>query len=199
LVPAVTDPEEAVAATALVALGLIGARDARATIQAAIDDARDVVRWAAAVASARLDGPAAVPRVASELLAWTGSDSESHAEIPYLDGDLAGYAGLALRQLGDAQEPATFEALLARIPTVSGPQALPVVEEALRWAFPAGRVAEGTAFADLDARQQRLLRVLAESPSTLGWGEYANFGNFSLMVSGYGLPHGIEAMRAFVA
>jgi hypothetical protein len=107
--------------------------------------------------------------VATELLAWAGGDSPSRPEIPYLDGDTAGYAGLALRRIGDAHADAAFHALLARIPVVSGPQALPVVDEALRRAFPAEPVTVDTRFATLDYRQQRLLRALADSPMTWGW------------------------------
>jgi len=200
LVSAANDPHPTVAATALVALGLVGTGDeaARRSLEAALADDRDVVRWGAAVALARLHGPAADARAADELLAWTGGRSTIHGGIPYLSGDLAGYAGLALRQFGDAQADASFDALLDRIPAVSGPEALPVVGEALRRAFPAGRISDGVGFADLDARQRRLLRALADSPSTWGWGEYGLFGNFSLMVGDYGLPHNVNAMRTYV-
>jgi HEAT repeat protein len=200
LVSAAGDPHPTVAATALVALGLVDTRDeaARRIIEAALADDREVVRWGAAVALARLHGPAAEAWAAHELVAWTGGSSKAHDGIPYLSGDLAGYAGLALGQFGDAQADASFDALLARIPAVSGPEALPVVGEALRRAFPAGRMRDGVSFADLDERQRRLLRTLADSPNTWGWGEYGLFGNFSLMVGGYGLPHDVNAMRTYI-
>ena len=195
------DSEAPVAATALVALGLIGTDDpiAAQTIRAALADGRDLVRWGAAVALARLHGPAADSAVVTELLGCAGEDSPSRAEIPYLEGDTAGYAGLALRQLGDAHAEVAFDALLARIPVVSGPEALPVVGEALRRAFPAGPVTADDCFSTLDRRQQRLLRALADSPATWGWGQYATFGNFALMLGKYRLPHNVEAMRSFVA
>ncbi|MGW4463939.1 hypothetical protein [Micromonospora sp. NPDC004704] len=127
LVGAAGDPQAEVAATALVALGLVGTgnTDAARTVDAALADPRDVVRWGAAVAAARLHGPAADPRVAAELLSWSGGQSDRRAGVPFHDGDLAGYACLALRQLGDAQADPAFDALLARIPGVSGPEALP--------------------------------------------------------------------------
>lgn len=198
LLQAVADPEPAVAASALVALGLVG-RDEQvgATAEAALDDPRDVVRWGAAVALARLRGPAAGPRVSELLLAWSGSDEDSHAKIPYLEGDLAGYAALALDQLGSENDEAAFEALLTRLPSVSGPEALTVVGEALRRAFPDGAVPAGQPFASLDERQRRLLTALAESPGTWRLGEMS-FGNFSLMMSGYGLPGSPEEMRRYV-
>lgn len=113
------------------------------------DIGTDLVRWGAAVALARLHGPAADAAVATELLAWAGGDGPSRPEIPYLDGDTAGYAGLALRQIGDAYADAAFDALLARIPVVSGPQALPVVGEALRRAFSRRTGNRGHPFRDL--------------------------------------------------
>lgn len=200
LTAAASDSEALVAATALVALGLIGTDDSIAaqTIRAGLTDQRDLVRWGAAVALVRLHGPAADEAAVTELLAWAGADSPDSAGIPYLEGDMAGYAGLALRQLGDAHAAAAFDTLLARIPTVSGPEALPVVGEALRHAFPAGPVEADIRFAALDQRQQRLLRALADSPTTWGWGQYATFGNFTMMLSAYHLPHDVEAMHSFV-
>ncbi|MET8151308.1 hypothetical protein ACIBSW_31825 [Actinoplanes sp. NPDC049668] len=197
LVAAVGDRRAATGATALVALGLVGA--AERVVRAALTDDRELVRWGAAVAHARLRGPAADPAAVTELLSWAGGDRPSEREIPYLDGDLSGLAGLALRQVGDAHAEAAFDALLARIPAVSGPESLPVVGEALRRAFPDGRLAQGARFADLDARQRRLVRALADSPGTWGWGRAPVFGNFMGLVLSYGLPFNPETMRTFVA
>lgn len=194
---AASDPAPAVAATALVALGLVNA-DAAALAEAALDDPRDVVRWAAAIALARLRGPAAGPRAVAELLTWSGGDAGQYDDIPFLDGDLAGYAALALRQLGAESDDAAFEALLSRAPRVSGSEALVVVGEALRRAFPDGRVPPGQTFASLNERQRRLLTVLAESPSTWRYRDLM-FGNFSLMMSGYGLPSDPDEMRSYIS
>ncbi|GID96595.1 hypothetical protein Adi01nite_60070 [Amorphoplanes digitatis] len=200
LASAAGDARAEIAATALVALGLVGTGDpaAERVVRAALADDRDLVRWGAAVAHARLRGPAADPAAAAELLSWAGGDGPTRREVPFLDGDVSGLAGLALRQVGDAYAGAGFDALLARIPAVSGPEALPIVGEALRRAFPDGRLAPGVRFADLDGRQQRLLRALADSPGTWGWGGAPVFGNFMGMVLGYGLPFNPEGMRTFV-
>lgn len=200
LTSAAGDPQASVAATALVALGLIGTDDAAAaqTARAALTDRRALVRWGAAVALARLHGTAADAAVPTELLTWAGGDSPSRTEIPYLDGNVAGYAALALRHLGDAHADTAFDALLARIPAVSGPEALPVLGEALRRAFPCGRGTADACFAVLNERQQQLLKALAASPSTWGWGQYASFGNLTLMLGAYGLPADVDAMKSFV-
>ena len=221
LLRAAIDEEPAVAATALVAIGLLGgpsgvapsaerapetARDTRpdagadtavdagadtaAVLGAALDDPRDVVRWGAAIAQSRLRGPAAGDRVADELLGWIARDDASYEAIPFNDGDLRGYAALALRELGDAHADALFAALLARLPALSGIQALPVAVVALRIAYPEPLPA-GTPFTTLDDRQRRLLRVLADSRGV--W----ELGNFMEFVTHYGLPRSREDMAAY--
>ena len=95
------DPDPAVVATAVLALGLVG-RDrplAAEVVTAAFADPRELVRGAAAIALARLRGAAAGPAVADELRRWaTGAAGEQRTEVPYNGGDLRGYAALALRQ-----------------------------------------------------------------------------------------------------
>ncbi|MDP9793770.1 hypothetical protein J2S43_002282 [Catenuloplanes nepalensis] len=198
---AATDAHPAVAATALVALGLTGVTlpAASDTIRAALGDEREVVRWGAAIAAARLHGADAGVAVAAELLAWTGTDRAADPQLPYLDGDLSGYAGLALfRQLGGAHTDPAFDALLARIPSVSGPEALPVVGEALRHAFPDGPISPGTGAADLTPAQRRLLQTLADSPATWQWHGFGLFANLTGGIHAYGLPATPDAMRDFL-
>ena len=149
LLRAAADPEPAVAASALVALGLVGSdAEVGATVEAALDDPRDEVRWGAAIALARLRGPAAGRRVAEVLLAWTSvedeedeEDEESGPSIPFLEGDLAGYAAEALEQLGSEVDAEAFEAMLTRIPSVSGPEALTLVGAGLPGREGSGRAA----------------------------------------------------------
>lgn len=200
---AAADADPAVAATALVATGLTGpaGTEAAEAMEAALADGRDIVRWGAAIGLARLRGPDAGPGTAAELLAWLGTAAPPRADIPYLEGDLAGYAGLALRHLGDAFTTAAFDALAARIPSVSGTQALNLVGEALRLAFPDGRLPPDTPFTALNDVQRRLARALADAPDVwrISFGaDLLPFGNFSLLVSGYGLPGSHEDMNAYV-
>lgn len=205
LLGAAVDEEPSVAATALVAIGLLGgpsgvapsaeraldtAPSTAAVLGAALDDPRDVVRWGAAIAQSRLRGPEAEDRVADELLSWIARDDTSYEAIPFNDGDLRGYAALALRELGDAHADALFAALLARLPALSGSQALPVAVVALRIAYPEPLPA-GTPFTALDERQRRLVRVLAESRGV--W----ELGNFMEFVTHYGLPRFQKDMAAY--
>lgn len=185
--------DDAVLATALVASGLLG----RAPAGAALTDARPLVRWGAAIAAGTVGRANTGARAVEELLHWTGSAAGADRRVPFLDGDLAGYAGLVLGVLGTQHADATFEALLSRIPSVSGLEALPVIGEALRAAFPAGPRPPEVLFAGLDERQRRLVTTLVASPDT--WLlNGAMFANFSGMIHGYGLPSSHQALRAFV-
>lgn len=204
LVRAAADPEPAVAATVLVAIGLLGAAsgavpmpEVTATLDAALDDPRDVVRWGAAIGQARLRGPAAGGRVADELLGWVGHAGRAHETIPFLDGDLRGYAAQALHELGDVYADALFAELLARLPSVSGTEALLVADAALPMAFPEPLPA-GTTFTALDERQRRIVRVLADSPDTWRFGSHP-FGNFSTLVMDYGLPRSAREMAEYAS
>jgi hypothetical protein len=57
------------------------------------------VRWGAVIALARADGRQAGQAVVDELLVWAGGSVTG--AVPFLDGDLAEYARLALRQVGE--------------------------------------------------------------------------------------------------
>ncbi|MDW5326577.1 hypothetical protein [Plantactinospora sp. KLBMP9567] len=180
------------AATALVAIGLLGG----VPDPALLDDRRPLVRWGAATGLARAHGPGADRAVAAELLGWAGGESPSDDRVPFLDGDLAGYAGQALAQLGAGRMVETFDALLRRIPAVSGVEALHVVGEALKLAFPGGPLTGDVPFDALDERQRRLVRQLADHEQV--WridGSY--FGNFRLLVGGYGLPDKYVTLRSY--
>ncbi|MET9232637.1 hypothetical protein [Lentzea sp. NPDC003310] len=184
LAPITADPDEAVAATASVAMGLLGGRPA-------FDDTRPLARWGAAVALGTVDGPAAADEVVDELIAATSlPDSD---QVPFLEGNLAALAGSVLRLTGDRHTARTLTALLDRIPALSGTSAFHVVKEALHLAFPSGAAPE-----DLDDAQRRLVDVLVASPGA--WLINGNrFGNFSMLVREYGLPDSHEAMRAYTS
>ncbi|MGI5520311.1 hypothetical protein ACQEUX_05085 [Micromonospora sp. CA-259024] len=209
-------------ATMLVASGLLGAApDVRW-----LTDPRPVVRWAAAIGRARVLGAVADQATVEELLSWAAAPSDgavlppadgsacrdraadptrdaAHAPVddgwvPFLDGDLGGYAGLALRQLGPQHTDRAFDALLDRLPTVSGDRSLTVLGMALRLAFPDGPAPTGTPVAALAPRQRRLAEVLGRS--TEPWLiDGQEFGNVAELVEEYGLPDSRAAMLAYLA
>lgn len=91
------DPEGVVAATASIAMGLLGGRPS-----ITLDDPRPLARWGAAVALANVDGPRVSQDVVGELLVAAGGSLGTNGRVPFLDGDLAGYAARALRQVDAA-------------------------------------------------------------------------------------------------
>ena len=219
LTAAVADPSRSVAATAIVALGLLGT-----VVPAALHDARPEIRWAAAVALARVRGAGAGEEAAAELLRWAGGATTARAGIPFLDGDLAGYAALSLPALvsgaaalsspplasGDAAsgppprasgEAASdtpplalgdaLDALLARLGTVTGVETLPVLSTALRFVFPDG---PGSGAA---GPRHRLVQALAEAPAAWQIGGH-RFANVSGLLRSYGLPGDPEGMNALL-
>ncbi|MCO8275862.1 HEAT repeat domain-containing protein [Actinoplanes sp. TRM 88003] len=187
---AVGDGDASVAATAALSLGLLGA-----AAEGALDDPRPVVRGAAAIALAKAHGRAAPRAVVDELLRLAGNGEAT--DVPYLDGDLAGYAARSLALVLPDDSDEALDVLLGRIPAVTGVEALPVVGEALRRVFPDGSTAAGTLFDDLTERQKRVVRVLADSPSTWLFLERA-FGNFAWLIGSYGLPSDADKMRAYI-
>ena len=68
-----------------------------ATVVSAED--RHLVRGAAAIALAALRGRYAGRDVTEELQRWSAGTADARTEVPFLDGDLHGYATLALRQV----------------------------------------------------------------------------------------------------
>jgi hypothetical protein len=187
------DEEGVVAATASVAMGLLGGRPT-----VTLDDPRPIARWGAAIALATVDGPDAADDVVDELVSAAAGALPDSDRVPFLEGNLAAYAGGVLRLTGDRHVARTFDALLERVPSVSGSSAFHVVKEALRLAFPAGALPPGTGYASLDDRQRRLVDALTGSPDA--WLiDGRNFGNFSMLVAEYGLPDSNAAMRDYAA
>ncbi|BCB91161.1 hypothetical protein Psuf_084740 [Phytohabitans suffuscus] len=72
-------------------MGLLG-------VAAEFDDPRPAVRWATAVARLRVFGAGADQEAVDELRAWASGVGRDE-RVPYLDGDLVGYATLVLDRL----------------------------------------------------------------------------------------------------
>jgi hypothetical protein len=93
LVAAAEDPDGRLAATARVALGLLAAGD-DPVLRDGLTDDRPVVRWASAVALARLLGPASPPDAVAELESWAARGEP--VDVPFLGGDAAELAARSL-------------------------------------------------------------------------------------------------------
>ncbi|MFJ1706989.1 hypothetical protein [Kitasatospora sp. NPDC088346] len=137
----------AVAATALVAAGLLGDAATADRLRPFLAAPDPVVRWGAAVALARLgaagSGPARAESavevaVLAELAAVETGESECEPDglaVPFQDGDLRGLAALALTQLADRYPAEALDAVTTGLASVAGPAAFPVAAAALRLAF----------------------------------------------------------------
>lgn len=173
----------AVAASAVVSLGLIGDAELGESLEDRLSGADPLLRWAAAIALARLGRTD--PGVVQALAAAT-VDPPEPAEGPwvgFLDGDVRGYASLTLATLADWVTPEAFDAVVDGLSSSTGISAFPVAAAALRLAFPAGPVEPLPSFADLTDRQRCVVRVLADlGPDTWRW------GNFTEIMASWKLP-----------
>ena len=129
-----------------------------------------------------------------ELLAWTRRADTKREGFPFLDGDVGGYAAQALRKAGAGHDEAAFDALLERIPLVSGLEALPVVGGTAA-GLPGRAATAGTPFALSTPHAGSSGPWPTRRPP--GGGADGKFGNFSLLVGGYGLPEDADAMRRY--
>ncbi|XVU21522.1 hypothetical protein ACQPZJ_30140 [Actinoplanes sp. CA-054009] len=176
------------AAAAVVGVGLLGLSDGVPVAERALGSDEPLMRWAGAVALARLGVGGA--RVRDELLGWAAGDAPGDPWMPYLEGDLGGYALLSLPLIG--VDP--LGAALSRLRHVSAEPALTALVVALRAAFPRGRAA--ARFRELDERQQGLVRTLVDHPGAWLY-DGMEFVDFSLAVSDHGLPHGRDRLTAY--
>lgn len=157
----------------LVALGLLAGSHGETVdapvLSGLLGAPQPVVRWAAAIALARLfvhDPPEPAVR---ELLRW-GTGEVGHRQrlgtrIRFNHGELGRYALLAAVRPGAAARRRAVEALLARLPVVSVEQggAELLVWDLLRVAFDDDALLGRRPFGQLSPLQQRVLRVLADS------------------------------------
>jgi hypothetical protein len=167
------EPDPNAAATMVVAVGLLAGAHGQAAdipVLAELLGAREpLVRWAAAIALARLLMDAPPEPAVAELLGWaTGVIPQPpEAEISFHDGALGRYALAAAVRPGPAAHRRAVEALLARLPMVA-----PAGEvEGLLWDLLGVTFDHDTfdmllprpRWEQLSRLQQRVLRVVADT------------------------------------
>ncbi|MFF2045441.1 HEAT repeat domain-containing protein [Kitasatospora sp. NPDC058170] len=187
----------AVVATALVAAGLLGDTALVDRLRPFLRAGEPAVRWAAATALARLGGTGAEAAVGAEVLTELAAAQADPPEpgppgIPFHDGDLRAHAAASLTQLADRYPAEALVAVTEGLAATGGPASFAVAEAALRLAFGPQGSDGRPAFADLEDRQQRLIRVLASlDAGTWRW------VNFLEILRFWGLPQERAAMRAY--
>jgi hypothetical protein len=189
------EADPSVAATAAIATGLIaqaGGTSAWAALMRRLRSRRQVERWAAAIALARLN-PAPGALVVKELYACMRHvESLLAHQVPYLEGDLASLAALTVAELAGDAGPERLDVLCGRL--ADWPAARPgdsIVRGLFKLAFPDGPVADQTPFVDLTDDQRKVVSALAAAPSV--W----TYADVRELVSEYGLPDSEEALRRY--
>jgi hypothetical protein len=194
------ESDDGVAATALVATGLL-AQDAEPDLRALLHDAltglRPLPRWAAAIALARIDGEHTDDSVAVELACWVAeSASLSTNDIPYMKGDIGGYAAASLNALGP--RPGTTSALITQLSHITGLRAVTIAGALLNQVTLDQPISPGAPFASLTGEQQRAVRAIADARQAWFVDDGDSiFVNFCDVVSAYGLPATYKDLRAY--
>ncbi|TDB76129.1 HEAT repeat domain-containing protein [Actinomadura sp. KC216] len=180
-----------VAANAIVSAGLLGGHDLVPSLRTFLTGEDALLRHAAAIALARLDDTG--PDVLDTLEAAATQPPEHTAPgVHHLDGNMRGYATMTLAEVEEGAHPRLLGAMLKGLALSSGPEAFPTVDAVLRHVFGQPGDAPRPPFEELTEPQQRTVRTLAEmGDDTWRW------GNFTLMLSAWGLPSRQADCRAY--
>ncbi|MCL3999161.1 HEAT repeat domain-containing protein, partial [Streptomyces lavenduligriseus] len=189
------EDDPVVAATALVAAGLIGTAALAADLAPYLDADEPLVRWAAATALVRItSGPedAIEPRLLDRAVAelTTAADNPAPTRVTdYNEGDFHGHIERTLRSLPTGAPQAALDACLPRIERDRDGHR---TRTALNELFPAPLSRPLPDYADLPVPQRELLRALAEHhhPWIVRW--------MAGTLAERGLPDSQDSLRAYV-
>lgn len=196
------ESDPTVRATAILACGLLtepGSDEAATRFAVALPADDVVVHTAAAIAAVRVAGPAGPPAGVIDVLldALAAGSHDLPSPVPFLDGDLRGYAALALQNLGG--DPAGLvDAVAAALPGTPAMPALTLISTLLGTAFPDGPRPTGVPFTALTPVQQRAVTALVHAKRAWTLGRSGiEFVNLAELVRGYGLPDRYADLRAY--
>ena len=186
-----TEPVPGVAATAIVAAGLLGDASLTGRLRAFLSGDEPLSRWAAATALARLG--VADPEVIGELAACSAEPPEQTKPIvAFHEGDLRGYASDSLAVLDGQVPDEAVTAVLDGLSRASGPAAFTITAAALRLTFGAERLPSRPPYKDLTEPQRRTVRILAElDEDTWQW------ANFTQILRAWNLPDQRKECRRY--
>ncbi|ADG87769.1 HEAT repeat domain-containing protein [Thermobispora bispora] len=149
-----------VLANAIVSVGLLSGTGLIPRLREHLGGPDPLVRWAAAVALARL-GRTDPEVIAALTAAMASMPLASPEDLHFHDGNTRDYAALALGAVADRVPPEAVDGVLdalARHRYLTKE----MVGAALRLAFPDGPLRRVPPFAELTAPQRRLVRILAD-------------------------------------
>jgi hypothetical protein len=180
-----------VAATAIVAAGLLGDASLAGRLRTFLAGDDPLSRWAAATALARLG--VADPEVIGVLAACSAEPPEQgEPAIAFHEGDLRGYASDSLALLDGTVPDEAVAAVLDGLSRASGPAAFTITAAALRLTFGAARLPSRPPYEDLTEPQRRTVRILAElGEDTWQW------ANFTQILRAWNLPDQREECRRY--
>ncbi|MFJ7243414.1 HEAT repeat domain-containing protein [Kitasatospora sp. NPDC098652] len=159
-----------VAATGLVALGLLGDPAAVPFVESYLDSPVVELRWASAFALTRLGiADPAVVDVLIRVIAWPPERTET---MPFLSGSYRSLAVLALAETSEATTPRAVEAMLVGLADCMGvdwhPDRYYTAHGLFTLVFPGEPAEVPQSFGDLSDVQQRVVRFLADQDD-VGW------------------------------
>lgn len=170
---------DGVVATAVVTLGLLGVPPT--TVRPYLTHRCAVVRWAAAIALARL-GEAA-PQVVEALAGFVvAPPPQPEPPVRFYDGDFRGYAAMSVAAMRDRVPTPVLDALLTGLAQASGPSAVATTVAVLSLTFGPPEDTRPP-FAELTRAQQRTVHTLARM-GTDSW----QLVNFTEVLRDWRLP-----------
>ena len=198
-----SDENDYVRANALIALTIASTEDDFAEyvpeVQGMLLDAEPIVQFAAAVAlgtHAPDDAPDAVVQILLDAVARAASEDADDEEagedwyIPWTDDDVGSLASAVLTVVCADDPKRIVEAISTALPNMHLTQACNAAGTVLMLLFPDGFDSDDTA--DLEPLQRGFLELLCEVPTP--W----MLGNFTMMMSEFGLPSSVEDLREFL-
>jgi HEAT repeat protein len=181
-----------VTAGAIVSAALLSDDELMPRLREHLSGSEPLLRWAAAVALARLD---VLDSEVIEALAAASADPPEPGAGPhigFLQGDLRAYATQTLAGLAGRVPPEAVDAVLKGLSRSSEVAAFAMAEAALRLTFTTGALRPLPPFEELTEPQQRVVRVLAElGPETWCW------VNFMSIMRDWNLPAVQPECRAY--
>ncbi|MFJ3099056.1 HEAT repeat domain-containing protein [Streptomyces hydrogenans] len=195
---AAREEDPVTAATALLAVGLVGPASTAGDITPYLDAAHPLMRWAAATALIRLAalneapiGPGLLGRAVTELAAAARTPFDHVTD--YCEGDLHAHIERTLQALPPGPDPAVVrETLDACLPRIVWDHYGPRTRRAFTELFPAPQPHPAPRYTDLTAAQQQLLHDLA------GHRHPWLIRSSADRLRELGLPHTQEALQSFV-
>jgi HEAT repeat protein len=187
-----TEASPGVTATAVVSAGLLGDTDLIPQLREGLAGPEPLLRWAGAIALARLGAAGADVTSALAAACVEPPPPGPGPAVSFLDGDLRGYAAQTLAMLDGQLPPAALDAILDGLARTSGTATFPLTTAALQLAFPRGAPHPLPPYGQLTQPQQRVVHTLAAlGPDTWRW------VNFTSILRAWNLPDTHAGCRAY--